>query len=193
MLLLTERFEADFRSVGAARRAAAGALRAQGLAWLLEDVSTAVSELATNAVLHAHSAFTMSLSVGQGRLRLSVTDGSPALPRLRRFEDPDATTGRGLRLVAAVTSSWGATPLGEVGKQTWCEFPLARRPDSELEHADAAPAGIDPDGQEVSELDVDALLAQFVDDPHEAADQLAPPYQPDSRLVGSATSPRAQA
>jgi hypothetical protein len=94
-------------SVGAARRYAVQGLGERGLQHLQDDVRTIVSELATNAVLHARTPFTVSLAVEPAGLRVAVTDGSPAQPRLRRRDDDQATTGRGLRMVAELSTSWG--------------------------------------------------------------------------------------
>ena len=125
--LLSERFELDFRSVGSARRAVRQALQEPGLTWLADDVGTVVSELATNALLHARSEFTVVLTVERERLLVSVVDESPVLPRLRRFGGPGSTTGRGLQLVAALSTAWGVVrPTASGGKETWCEFALAQ-------------------------------------------------------------------
>lgn len=43
---------------------------------LIENVSLVVSELATNAVVHAHTPFTVRLSCENGSLVLTVRDGS---------------------------------------------------------------------------------------------------------------------
>lgn len=76
-----------------------------------------LSELATNAALHARSPYTVALRLNAGSLLIEVTDGSPRLP-VRRHYARDATTGRGLRLVAAFSHSWGATAVAG-GKTVW--------------------------------------------------------------------------
>lgn len=79
------------------------------------------SELATNAVMHANSAFTLSADVGADRLRVEVEDGSSRMPTLRRIP-LQAIGGRGLHLVDVLSSRWGAEPLGG-GKRVWFELP----------------------------------------------------------------------
>jgi len=81
-------------SVGAARRFLAETLRgwaATGLEW---PASQVVSELATNAVIHAGTSFTVVLLMQGDALRIEVRDGSVLLPRQRRY-GLSATTGRG--------------------------------------------------------------------------------------------------
>jgi hypothetical protein len=81
-----------------------------------------VSELATNAVLHGRTPFTVAVLRNGGRVRIEVTDGSPLPPQVRRLST-FASTGRGLRLVASVSADWGivARPAGDGGKTVWFE------------------------------------------------------------------------
>lgn len=105
-------------SVGAARRFLAQTLRgwaATGLEW---PASQVVSELATNAVIHAGTAFTVVLVMQGDALRIEVRDGSVLLPRQRRY-GLSATTGRGLALVDTLTRDWGVQP-SVTGKTVWC-------------------------------------------------------------------------
>jgi anti-sigma regulatory factor (Ser/Thr protein kinase) len=90
---------------------------------LADDVRVVVSELATNAVLHARTPFAVSATCDGTRLRVAVADQSATLPRLRRRDSSDATTGRGLAMVACLSARWGVDETGE-GKTTWCEFDL---------------------------------------------------------------------
>lgn len=90
--------------------------------WSLEGVGDAaavvLSELATNAILHARTEFTVRLScTGRQTLRLSVTDGSTRLPR--RTRDLHGPSGRGLPLVAGLSTEWGAMLNGMDGKTVW--------------------------------------------------------------------------
>ncbi len=123
-----QRFDPVLVNVGAARRYAVQVLLQAGVARLQDDVRTVVSELATNAVLHARTVFTVELTITAGSIRIAVTDQSPTKPRLSRYSGQDATTGRGLRIVAELSSTWGVKDSG-TSKTTWCELPL-------LPHAD---------------------------------------------------------
>jgi hypothetical protein len=82
-----------------------------------------VSELATNAVLHGRTPFTVAVLRDGDRVRIEVTDRSPLPPQVRRVST-FASTGRGLRLVASVSSNWGIVPRPADdggGKTVWFE------------------------------------------------------------------------
>jgi anti-sigma regulatory factor (Ser/Thr protein kinase) len=89
---------------------------------MVDNAELAVSELVTNATLHARTP--MTIAVGRtpaGRVRISVRDHSTTVPQPRAYA-LTATTGRGLRLVEAVSLAWGVDPVPEGdGKIVWCE------------------------------------------------------------------------
>jgi len=74
-----------------------------------------VSELAANAVLHAHSPFTVDIHHADGTLDVEVGDDDPTLPALR---NPDDDGGRGLRVVDALAGEWG-TRSRDLGKSVY--------------------------------------------------------------------------
>jgi anti-sigma regulatory factor (Ser/Thr protein kinase) len=137
-------FEPEPASVGAARRYALGLLQAPTVRHLQDDVRTVVSELATNAVLHARTPFTVAVHVDVAGVRVAVTDASPTRPRLPRRGDLTGTTGRGLRIVALLSADWGVE-VHDDGKTTWCLLPattpsgLDRGPHDDTETAGPAP------------------------------------------------------
>ena len=88
-------------------------------AHLLEDAKLVVSELASNAVLHARSAFSVEIRPHGATVRISVRDGSPAEPTLR--DDRMALSGRGLFLVDSLSADWGVE-VAPHGKSVWAEF-----------------------------------------------------------------------
>jgi hypothetical protein len=107
-------------AIRAARAFVARTLSAWGEPGPSEDAALVVSELATNAVRHAGSPFQVSLARRGDTVRVSVHDagdGSPA----SRSASPAATDGRGLALVAAVSSSWGVDPVAD-GKIVWADL-----------------------------------------------------------------------
>ena len=81
-----------------------------------------VSELATNAVLHARTPFSVRVACDDHVLRLEVRDGNGAMPE-RRVLTPDALSGRGLALVEIYSDRWGTERLAD-GKIVWCELDL---------------------------------------------------------------------
>jgi anti-sigma regulatory factor (Ser/Thr protein kinase) len=98
---------------------ARGQVRATIAAWDIPvDQSVAIlltSELVTNAVMHeAGEAIKLVITCGYGQLGVDVHDTSCELPV--SVDGPlDAETGRGLVLVASLSSSWGyyRTPTGK--------------------------------------------------------------------------------
>lgn len=94
------------------------------------DVDTVVlllSELVTNAVLHARSEIVVSLKGTDDTVRVEVADASPTPPRLHRFH-VESATGRGLRLLDRLSMSWGVerTRLDDrAGKVVWFEVGTA--------------------------------------------------------------------
>jgi anti-sigma regulatory factor (Ser/Thr protein kinase) len=86
--------------------------------WLAVQV---VSELATNAVVHAGTPFVLAVAYDDATIRISVTDGRPlARAVIRRFSN-ETTTGRGLRLIQTVGRSWGVEQTASA-KSVWCEI-----------------------------------------------------------------------
>ena len=85
-----------------------------------DDAVLAVSELLTNAYLHGRSASVLTAALTGRVLRTEVADDSPLLPT-RRQSSVEASCGRGLLLVEALTSRWGWTQT-ETGKVVWFEI-----------------------------------------------------------------------
>jgi len=111
---------AETRSVGVARRflhATVESWNAEVFAWPAGQVLT---ELTTNAVLHAGTDFTVTIGLSGAGLWLAVRDASPRMPRRRRY-GPESTTGRGITVVARLTTRWGVTAEPS-GKTVWCEL-----------------------------------------------------------------------
>jgi PAS domain S-box-containing protein len=109
------------RSAGEARRFVRALLVELGRESCSEAASLAVSELVTNAVLHAHTEVELAVVAGPDAVRIEVRDDNPVLPAARSYDD-HATTGRGLELVASVSDSHGVESLGAAGKVVWCSI-----------------------------------------------------------------------
>lgn len=97
-----------------ARHFVVDTLQQWGEAALAYDAAMVVTELATNAVVHARTGFTVTVSRAAEVIRITVRDGQPAAAALV----PEA--GHGLGLVAAVARHWAAEPVPD-GKQVWAE------------------------------------------------------------------------
>jgi anti-sigma regulatory factor (Ser/Thr protein kinase) len=114
-------WEAVPASVPMARGFVTAQLEQHALTPILHEVRLVVSELATNAVLHARTPFTVTLARQNGLLRLTVQDGSSQLPTVSRSE-PSAGSGRGLFMVATYSTDWGVTAEPGGGKSVWATF-----------------------------------------------------------------------
>lgn len=103
------------------RRAVTELLEAADATELAPDAGLLISELLANVVLHARTDAVVRASVRHGSLLVEVTDGSPVIPApLAR--DLNRPTGRGLALVDALATSWGAVPTASGGKVIWFEL-----------------------------------------------------------------------
>jgi anti-sigma regulatory factor (Ser/Thr protein kinase) len=116
--------DAEPSSVGAARRFCARTLERWGAsADLVDSVSLLVSELVTNAILHAGTSCQLTVkgpdALDAGVVRIEVSDGDSAVPVPKRY-DVDAASGRGLQMVEALSQRYGTVQDGG-GKAVWCE------------------------------------------------------------------------
>ncbi len=122
--------DAEPGSVRAARRFVVEALVASGHPDDADTAQLLVSEIVTNAVLHARSRADLCVQIEGGRLRVSVRDTSTLLPT-PRTHDRESQTGRGLELVELLSHRWGAEPDDgpepqQGGKSVWFELELDR-------------------------------------------------------------------
>ena len=87
-----------------------------------------VSELATNAVLHARTVFEVRLLVDRDVVRIEVHDRIARLPTRRYFSN-EALSGRGLRLVEELSVEWGVEADADGGGKTvWAEVSTGGTP-----------------------------------------------------------------
>lgn len=91
------------------------------LAHLSDDVQLVVSELATNALLHAGTPFTVTLRGDGESVLLVVQDGSPSAPEHATVSELE-TRGRGLTLVDALSHDWGVKHGDGSAKSVWASF-----------------------------------------------------------------------
>jgi anti-sigma regulatory factor (Ser/Thr protein kinase) len=114
-------FEAEPRSAAFVRKYVRDSLET----WKVrsDEAVFVANELATNAIVHAQSEFAVEVSLHDSRCRIEVVDNDPTEPR----ETPKSTTsssGRGLALVKALSSSWGVEPRPD-GKRVWCDVDVS--------------------------------------------------------------------
>jgi len=105
--------------VTAARHFVLGAIAVAGLQRIADEIAIVVTELATNAVIHARSVFAVTVLIQEDTVRVAVRDHSTAFPQPREAA-PTALGGRGLGLVGAV-ARWGVEAVTG-GKTVWAEL-----------------------------------------------------------------------
>ena len=123
-------------SVGAARRLVRELVTVAGRTDLVDDAELLVSEVVTNALIHAGSPIRVRGQVGRRGIRVEVSDASPHHPALRDYANT-AGTGRGLGLLVELVDDWGVAS-GEVGKTVW--FEVGAKRSREPSNHDEAPA-----------------------------------------------------
>lgn len=89
-----------------------------------------VSELVTNAVLHARTPIVVRVAKTGSGARVEVEDGHPYVPpvdavRAGNLQSNRSMTGRGLALVAATADRWGSEATA-AGKVCWAEIGTGR-------------------------------------------------------------------
>ena len=116
-------FAPTAESIAAARRLVRRAMSAWLVGEVAEDALLVVSELCTNAVIHAGTEFTVSCTHLGTAVRLAVRDSYPGrgLPTALAEPGTQRTSGRGLLLCAALSSSWGVE-YDRTGKMIWCHL-----------------------------------------------------------------------
>ncbi|MGH9023972.1 MAG: ATP-binding protein [Acidimicrobiia bacterium] len=87
---------------------------------LNDVVALLVSELVTNAVVHAGSDVELTVQLGEDYARVEVSDDSAVEPSATE-RGIEATSGRGLAMVEALSRRWGSHPRPGGGKVIWFE------------------------------------------------------------------------
>jgi anti-sigma regulatory factor (Ser/Thr protein kinase) len=91
------------------------------LGYLVDDIRLVVSELVTNALVHARTPLTVTLQELLFCVVLTVHDDSPDLPTVLLSQLGDVG-GRGLDLVARYSSDWGVSLGADGDKNVWASF-----------------------------------------------------------------------
>lgn len=116
------RFDPSKESIGAARRFVTRIV-SDAPVEVRELVAVMVSELATNALLHAASGFDIVVDRSESTVTVAVTDWGVGSPELQSpgFTEPH---GRGLRVVEALSDAWGTFSASEEAKAIWFRLHL---------------------------------------------------------------------
>lgn len=113
------------RGPAAARAVVAAVLEGWGLQSVAADAELVVSELVTNAVLHAPGIDTYELELLRlaNGVRLCLADGSPIRPTVFDVSSTSGS-GRGMQIVQALGARWG-TDEHRGGKRVWVDLEAA--------------------------------------------------------------------
>lgn len=110
-------FPSDLASARAARMFVLGALGSRVDEGTGADAAIVTGELAANAVLHARSAFTVTVSYLPDGARIAIRDAAP----LADGSPLVVKDGHGLDLVARLAARWAVEPLTG-GKVIWADL-----------------------------------------------------------------------
>ena len=115
----------DLHGVKAARAFVDDRLNSWGLAEVSDTLRLIVSEIVTNALIHAGSDVDVRLRAFADHVRLEVrdSDSNPPVPSplaLSEEENARAEHGRGLLIVEALSGQWNTSPNGR-GKTVWLD------------------------------------------------------------------------
>jgi anti-sigma regulatory factor (Ser/Thr protein kinase) len=130
-------------SVGVARRAISDELRAAGIFdSAIRDAVLVVSELLSNAILHAYPLpggnLQVTWDIAGSWVEVAVSDGgSPTLPHAAQAS-VSALGGRGLSIVAHLCDTWGMRS-DELGLTVWAVLRAPRYGDGGAEGSAMAP------------------------------------------------------
>ena len=114
-------FPPELDSVRAARHFVTGWFNEGPDDALASDVAIVATELAANAVLHAHSGFTVTVSRLAAAVRIAVRDGNP-LAHGNGSLPFDVRPGHGLSVVSQLASEWAVERV-PAGKVVWADLP----------------------------------------------------------------------
>lgn len=115
---LSATFAAEVVTVTAARHFVRDAMLAWNLPELSDDAQLGTSELVANAVIHARTEYTLTVRRDED-IVIEIRDGDPDLHRpTSPVLDPTADHGRGLQIIAAISSDWGISS-STTGKCVW--------------------------------------------------------------------------
>lgn len=121
---MTAEFPREPESVTRARKSAIDSAATWGMPpSVVERLALVVTELASNAIVHAESPFELRLHHIDGVIRGQIHDTAAEPPRVLR-PAPRATAGRGVMIVRQLTDRAGVEST-TAGKSVWFELDVA--------------------------------------------------------------------
>lgn len=149
----------DGASAGVARRLVRLLLRSTSMEVVRDDAELAVTELVTNALVHAGGEIRLDLALTDSGVRVDVADTS-VHPPVRRDYSTSSGTGRGLHLLDSLVTRWGTTRQTG-GKVVWFEIDDSQGPPFAATHRAPAASHDEPlvaDVVQVELLNVPLLM-----------------------------------
>ncbi len=123
-----------------ARRVVDQACRAWALPDLSDPAQLIVTELVANAVRHAGTLMTLTVSVHGRHLQISVIDHDPRPPQ-PNSANPVDEHGRGLQMIEALGSDWGTVAVRD-GKVVWARVAVPSANQRRIDRQIARPGGV---------------------------------------------------
>jgi anti-sigma regulatory factor (Ser/Thr protein kinase) len=119
---LAAEFPARLEAPGEARRLLISELRQWGLEEpLVQDAALVLTELASNAVRHAGTPFSVAVLAEDSTLRIAVGDACPLAATVPHRELAPPLATHGLGLIDALAADWGVEHTPE-GKIVWAQL-----------------------------------------------------------------------
>jgi CheY-like chemotaxis protein len=115
------RLPAELRSAGEARSMVRRTLAGWCDEELLDDIALCVSELVTNAVVHAASEPRILVQVRPSVIHVEISDDSDVMPVVKHA-DPHDTSGRGMAILGGLSDRWGSRRRSGAGKTVWFDI-----------------------------------------------------------------------
>ncbi len=120
-----EDLPAHLRSAGEARELVRSTLDGWTDGDRIDDIVLCVSELVTNAVVHAASSPRVMVHVRPAVIHVEVSDDSGVRPVEKEAELTD-TSGRGMAILSGFSDRWGSLRRSGAGKTVWFEVARTR-------------------------------------------------------------------
>jgi len=114
------RLAPDLTSISTARRYAESIFANESVAGF-DIVALLITEVVTNAVVHARTPIVMTVRATGETIRVEVHDDDSTLPVVQRAE-PYQPGGRGMAIVDALAADWGVVSEPFQGKTVWFEM-----------------------------------------------------------------------
>jgi hypothetical protein len=120
---------------GAARAFVDQTVQEWGLSRLSDAAAQVVSELVTNAVVHAPATLDLALSRVDERVRVALRDHVGAQGAAGGELPEYPLSGRGLQLVHAFVHGWGVIPAPDGGQTVWAVLDANRTAETDADYA----------------------------------------------------------